>query len=82
MTADPSGSESAHGDAHYEDVSAWGLEPTDEEAMPAAQTDCTFIWANREGRPVEVIMSLVWRRGGATSRQRQCARPGAARRRR
>jgi len=57
------GSESAPGEAHYEDVSAWGLDEADEEAMLAAQTECTFIWANREGWPVGVIMSFIWRRG-------------------
>ena len=31
--------------------------------MLAAQTECTFIWSNREGWPVGVIMSFVWRRG-------------------
>ncbi len=51
------------GEANYEDVSAWGLAEADEEAMLAAQTECTFIWANREGWPVGVIMSFVWRRG-------------------
>ena len=60
--AEPTGR--AHGGkAHYEDVSAWGLAEADEEAMLAAQTECTFIWANREGWPVGVTMSFVWRRG-------------------
>ena len=31
--------------------------------MLAAQTECTFIWANKEGWPVGVIMSFIWRRG-------------------
>ena len=53
----------ASDEGHYEDVSAWGLEASDEEAMLAAQTECTFIWSNREGWPVGVIMSFVWRRG-------------------
>ena len=53
----------ASDEGHYEDVSAWGLDTAAEEAMLAAQTECTFIWANREGWPVGVIMSFVWRRG-------------------
>ncbi len=53
----------ASGESHYEDVSAWSLDTAAEEAMLAAQTECTFIWSNREGWPVGVIMSFVWRRG-------------------
>ena len=59
--ADPAADPAAGG--HYEDVSAWGLDTADEEAVLAAQTECTFIWTNREGWPVGVIMSFVWRRG-------------------
>ena len=61
MTENPAASGPAEG--HYEDVSAWGLAEAAEEAMLAAQTECTFIWSNREGWPVGVIMSFVWRRG-------------------
>ena len=72
-----SGTESAN----YEDVTLWGLDPDAEEAMLAAQTECTFIWANSQGWPVGVIMSFIWRRGRfwltATS---QRARIHAARR--
>ena len=50
-------------EGHYEDLSAWGLDSAAEEAMLAAQSECTFIWANREGWPVGVIMSFIWRRG-------------------
>ncbi len=31
--------------------------------MLAAQTECTFIWANQQGWPVGVIMSFIWREG-------------------
>ena len=61
-SGEPSGGGTSS-EAHYEDVSARGLEAADEEAMLAAQTECTFIWANREGWPVGVIMSFIWRRG-------------------
>ena len=54
---------SAPAEAHYEDLTDWGLDEADEEAMLAAQTECTFIWANREGWPVGVIMSFIRRRG-------------------
>ncbi|MCY4433878.1 MAG: hypothetical protein OXE45_09410, partial [bacterium] len=49
--------------ADYEDVTGWWLDSDDEEAMLAAQTECTFIWANKEGWPVGVIMSFIWRQG-------------------
>lgn len=49
--------------ADYEDVTGWGLDADSEEAMLAAQTECTFIWANKEGWPVGVIMSFIWRNG-------------------
>ena len=39
MPDDPSGSGSAPDEAHYEDLSDWGLEDADEEAMLAAQTE-------------------------------------------
>ena len=48
---------------NYEDVTAYGLDPDDEQELLAAHTECTFIWSNREGWPVGVIMSYVWRRG-------------------
>ncbi|MGD9753709.1 MAG: pyridoxamine 5'-phosphate oxidase family protein, partial [Acidimicrobiia bacterium] len=47
----------------YEDVTAFDLDPETEEQLLAAHNECTFIWANREGWPVGVIMSYVWRRG-------------------
>ena len=47
----------------YDDLSEWWLDADAEEAMLAAQTECTFIWANKEGWPVGVIMSYVWRKG-------------------
>ena len=49
--------------ADYEDVTEWWLDADAEEAMLAAQTECTFIWANKEGWPVGVIMSFIWREG-------------------
>ncbi len=54
---------SESGSADYEDVTGWGLDGDAEEAMLAAQTECTFIWANKEGWPVGVIMSFIWRQG-------------------
>ena len=39
------------------------LDDADEAALLAAQDECTFIWSNREGWPVGVIMSYVWHEG-------------------
>jgi nitroimidazol reductase NimA-like FMN-containing flavoprotein (pyridoxamine 5'-phosphate oxidase superfamily) len=47
----------------YEDVTAYDLDPDDEERLLLAHNECSFIWANREGWPVGVIMSYVCRRG-------------------
>ncbi len=47
----------------YEDVTAYDLDPADEEQLLLAHNECTFIWANREGWPVGVVMSYVWREG-------------------
>ena len=68
-------------DQDYEDVSIYDLDADDEEALLLAHNECTFIWANKEGWPVGVIMSYVWRKDRfwltATS---QRARIGAVRR--
>ena len=47
----------------YDDVSSYTLDDADEAALLAAQDECTFIWSNREGWPVGVIMSYVWHEG-------------------
>ncbi len=48
---------------NYEDITAYDLDPADEAALLEAHNECTFIWANREGWPVGVIMSYVWHGG-------------------
>ena len=48
---------------NYEDVTTYGLDDEVEEDLLNAHNECTFIWSNREGWPVGVIMSYVWRRG-------------------
>jgi nitroimidazol reductase NimA-like FMN-containing flavoprotein (pyridoxamine 5'-phosphate oxidase superfamily) len=50
-------------DFDYEDVTVYTLDSAEEEEMLLAQNECTFIWANKEGWPVGVIMSYVWRDG-------------------
>lgn len=47
----------------YEDVTVFGLDDDVEEELLLAHNECTFIWSNKEGWPVGVIMSYVWRRG-------------------
>ncbi len=48
---------------NYEDVTVYGLDDSDEQALLVAHNECTFIWANKEGWPVGVIMSYVYRKG-------------------
>lgn len=48
---------------NYEDVTVYGLDEDDEAELLAAQNECTFIWSNKEGWPVGVIMSYVFRDG-------------------
>jgi len=48
---------------NYEDVTTYGLDEDVEDALLNAHNECTFIWSNRDGWPVGVIMSYVWRRG-------------------
>lgn len=48
---------------NYEDVTVYGLDDDTEEKLLLAHNECTFIWSNKEGWPVGVIMSYVWRRG-------------------
>ena len=50
-------------DGNYEDVTVYGLDEDVEEQLLLAHNECTFIWSNKEGWPVGVIMSYVWRRG-------------------
>ncbi len=48
---------------NYEDVTVYGLDADVEEQLLLAHNECTFIWSNKEGWPVGVIMSFIWRRG-------------------
>jgi hypothetical protein len=43
----------------YEDVSAFALEDAREQALHAAQTECTFMWTTSSGDPVGVIMNYL-----------------------
>ena len=48
---------------NYEDVTVYDLDADAEEKLLLAHNECTFIWANKEGWPVGVIMSYIWRDG-------------------
>jgi hypothetical protein len=47
----------------YDDVSAYTLDDTDERLLVETQDECTFMWSNKEGWPVGVIMSYVFHEG-------------------
>ncbi len=47
----------------YEDVTVYDLDADMEDKLLSAHNECTFIWSNKEGWPVGVIMSYVWRQG-------------------
>ena len=48
---------------NYEDVTVYDLDASVEEELLLAHNECTFMWANKEGWPVGVIMSYVWADG-------------------
>src|SRR3954447_4121193 len=48
---------------NYEDVTSYTLDDEAERELLAAQNECTYIWSNREGWPVGVTMSYVFRDG-------------------
>ena len=47
----------------YEDVSVYTLDDDDEAELLAAQRECTFMWATKDGWPVGVIMSYIFSEG-------------------
>jgi hypothetical protein len=47
----------------YEDVSTFALDDVREQALHAAQTECTFMWTTASGDPVGVIMNYVLHEG-------------------
>lgn len=47
----------------YEDVSIYDLDDEREQALLAAQTECTFMWTTSNGDPVGVVMNYVVRDG-------------------
>ena len=51
------------GEFTYDDVSSYSLDDADEQLLLTEQNECTFMWSNKEGWPVGVIMSYVWKDG-------------------
>lgn len=47
----------------YDDVSSYTLGSDEEERLVAEQDECTFMWTNKEGWPVGVVMSYVFHDG-------------------
>ena len=47
----------------YEDVRAFTLDESQQEDLLRTQNECAFVWSTRDGWPVGVIMSFVWRDG-------------------
>jgi general stress protein 26 len=45
----------------YEQVSVYGLDPGPLEELLASHAECTFNWSTRDGWPVGVIMSYLWK---------------------
>ncbi len=47
----------------YEDVTLYELTPEREQELLEKQVECNFIWTNREGHGIGVIMNYVARKG-------------------
>jgi len=47
----------------HEDVTGYTLDDRAEERLLHEQNECVFMWANKEGWPVGVVMSYVFRNG-------------------
>ncbi len=48
---------------NYEQVSVYGLHDDELEKLLLAAAECTFNWSTKDGWPMGVIMSFIWRRG-------------------
>ena len=48
---------------NYEEVSVYPLDAEMQERLLATHNECSFVWSTRDGWPVGVIMSYVWRDG-------------------
>jgi nitroimidazol reductase NimA-like FMN-containing flavoprotein (pyridoxamine 5'-phosphate oxidase superfamily) len=48
---------------NWEDVKSYTLDSEDERELLDAQTECTLIWAGKEGWPMGVIVNFIYRDG-------------------
>ena len=48
---------------NYDDVRMYGMDADREQQLLALARECTFIWTNKDGDPVGVIMSYIFREG-------------------
>ena len=48
---------------NYDDVTMYGLSNQKMEKLLLEQNELTFIWANKQGHPLGVTMSYIWRNG-------------------
>ena len=48
---------------NYDDVSQYKLDPEKAEQLLSIGGECTFIWANKAGHPIGVIMAYVYKDG-------------------
>jgi general stress protein 26 len=53
----------AEGIDDYEQVSVYGLGDAQREELLRENAECTFNWSTRDGWPVGVIMSYLWKDG-------------------
>jgi general stress protein 26 len=49
--------------SNYEKVSIYPVDPDVQEKLLATQVECVFNWATRDGWPMGVIMSCLWKNG-------------------
>jgi hypothetical protein len=47
----------------YKELADYSLDPDREEQLLGRQKECTFIWTNKQGEPVGVIMTYLAARG-------------------
>ena len=48
---------------NYEQVSVYVLDEPRREELLTQQRECTFAWSTKDGWPVSVIMSFIWKDG-------------------
>jgi nitroimidazol reductase NimA-like FMN-containing flavoprotein (pyridoxamine 5'-phosphate oxidase superfamily) len=49
--------------ASYDDVSIYHLSPEREQELLEKQVECVFMWSNRDGHPIGVVMNYIYHDG-------------------